>query len=59
MYIETVIFAEGGVPTNMQNKNEKRAYAKPTVLAATKQNSNFSAGCASKTGMMCRTCRCS
>lgn len=40
-------------------KTEKIAYAKPVVLAATKKGSNFSAGCASKSGMMCISCRCS
>ncbi len=45
----------------MDNKKNIKVlhYAKPVVLAATKHSSNFSAGCASKTGMMCMTCRCS
>lgn len=43
----------------IKNTNGKKTYTKPVILAATKHNSNFSAGCVSKTGMMCRTCRCS
>jgi hypothetical protein len=34
-------------------------YTKPVVLAAAKQGSNFSAGCATKSGQMCISCRCS
>lgn len=37
----------------------KKAYAKPAVLAVTKQGSNFSSGCPSKGGgVTCVACRC-
>ena len=42
-----------------QSVNEKKLYKKPEVLAVTKQSSNFSAGCQSKTGAPCWICRCS
>jgi len=38
---------------------KKVVYVKPAVLAATKNGSNFSTGCATKTGIQCMTCRCS
>lgn len=38
---------------------KKLVYAKPQVLAVTKQGSNFSAGCATRTGHACASCRCS
>ena len=44
---------------SMKNEKEKVIYAKPTVLAVTKEKSNFSDGCGTRTGMMCMTCRCS
>lgn len=44
---------------NAKNASEKKAYTKPVVLAVTKHNSNFSAGCQSKTGAPCWICRCS
>lgn len=39
--------------------NKKVTYNKPVVLAATKKGGNFSAGCATKGGMTCVSCRCS
>lgn len=44
----------------MQQKDtsKKIVYTKPLVLATTKNRSNFSAGCQTKTGGMCMTCRC-
>lgn len=43
----------------MNTKNETRAYVKPIVLAASKNNSNFSSGCPSKGGgVTCVACRC-
>lgn len=44
----------------MNNEMKRKVvYKKPLVLAATKKGNNFSAGCATKSGMMCISCRCS
>ena len=41
------------------NTKSKVIYKAPVVLAATKKGSNFSAGCATKSGWRCSECRCS
>ena len=43
----------------MKSESKKKAYTKPVVLAATKKNVNFSAGCKTQTGAPCWACRCS
>ena len=47
---------EGGAHMQV---NKKKEYTKPIILAATKKNANFSAGCPTKYGTSCATCRCS
>lgn len=52
---ETIMNAKEQV----KKSDKKIEYTKPVVLAATKNGSNFSAGCQTRTGMQCMTCRCS
>ena len=40
-------------------KKQKKVYTKPIILAASKKTSSFSAGCPTKYGTSCATCRCS
>ena len=59
-YTFTLKFFKGRRRGSMStNTKSKVIYKAPVVLAATKKGSNFSAGCATKGGMTCVSCRCS
>ena len=44
----------------VKESDKKIEYTKPVVLVATKNGSNFSAGCQTRSGgIQCMSCRCS